>query len=32
MAVSMQGWPPQPPLDIGITAGEVAYNLRAALD
>jgi hypothetical protein len=31
-AASMTGWPPQPPPEIGITAGEVVYNLRAALD
>jgi hypothetical protein len=30
--VSVVNWPADPPPDIAITAGEVVYNLRAALD
>jgi hypothetical protein len=30
--VSVAAWPDHPPPEIGITAGEVVYNLRAALD
>lgn len=30
--VSVVGWPDQPSPEIGITAGEIVYNLRAALD
>jgi hypothetical protein len=32
LTVSMVNWPPVPPGEIGMTAGEVTYNLRAALD
>jgi hypothetical protein len=32
LTVSVVGWPDQPSPDMGVTAGEVVYNLRAALD